>query len=281
MTPDASVIHYQALAPVMAEQVLVAWPSFVLIQQGTKQLRLGDAQQLHAGVGNLIAMRSGVQVMSEFKGADGPYRSIIISLSRSFVRDAVGRPTGEPPVGAAAAMIKPDTYLVELARGLADALKPTQSEFDRAYASREFLIQAMSFPVIRKLIFGEVAEWGKDPLQRIRGIMRTHALQPIGVSGYAMMCAMSVSSFKRRFHQAYGESPGNWLTNRRLEHAVELLKQQNPGIADVGMLSGYADTSAFIRAFRRRYNATPLQYRKSVRGGQRTALPSINNHTSQ
>ena len=47
-----------------------------------------------------------------------------------------------------------------------------------------------------------------------------------------------------------------------LEQVLELLKQSDLSVTQVGAKMGYSDSSHFTRAFKRQMNMTPRQYRK-------------------
>ena len=54
----------------------------------------------------------------------------------------------------------------------------------------------------------------------------------------------------------------------RIEHAKELLKRSNLGVAEICFKVGYQDTSYFSSLFRRMNAVTPVQYRSLVRTKQ-------------
>ncbi len=76
----------------------------------------------------------------------------------------------------------------------------------------------------------------------------------------------SVSSLKRRFKQATGETPNKYIQNLRIERAKELLKFSDLSISLVAYEVGYEDVSYFGSLFKRLAGNTPNLYRKSFRG---------------
>ena len=77
----------------------------------------------------------------------------------------------------------------------------------------------------------------------------------------------SVSSLKRRFKIATGETPNKYIQNLRIERAKELLKFSDLSISHVAYEVGYEDVSYFGSLFKRLVGNTPNLYRKSFRGG--------------
>jgi transcriptional regulator GlxA family with amidase domain len=69
-------------------------------------------------------------------------------------------------------------------------------------------------------------------------------------------------SFNRRFAQATGMSPLEYVHHVRLEEAKQLLESGDTPVEAVSLDVGYSDTSFFSRLFRRKVGMTPAQYRQ-------------------
>lgn len=68
---------------------------------------------------------------------------------------------------------------------------------------------------------------------------------------------------RRRFFAATGKTPGEYLTNLRIQYAKQLLQQQSQlhlSIAEIGSMSGYYDESYFSRIFRKKEGMPPTAY---------------------
>lgn len=73
-------------------------------------------------------------------------------------------------------------------------------------------------------------------------------------------------SFKRRFKQATGMTPMDYVHTLRLEEAKQILESGDAPIDEVAEQVGYADPSFFRALFRRRVGLTPSHYRRRFRG---------------
>lgn len=82
---------------------------------------------------------------------------------------------------------------------------------------------------------------------------------------------LSERSFHRRFKQATGLTPMEYVHTLRLEEAKHLLETGNAAVETVAEEVGYEDAAFFGRLFRRKVGLTPMQYRKRF-GGLRQAL---------
>jgi transcriptional regulator GlxA family with amidase domain len=69
-------------------------------------------------------------------------------------------------------------------------------------------------------------------------------------------------TFKRRFTQATGMTPLEYIHTLRLEEAKQMLESTDLPVEAVAQEVGYQDTSFFGRLFRRKVALTPAQYRK-------------------
>lgn len=76
---------------------------------------------------------------------------------------------------------------------------------------------------------------------------------------------LSQRSLNRRFKEATGLSPVQYLQEIRLEKAKELLKTSNLAIAEVAFNVGYPDSAYFSVLFKRVVSLSPGEYRRLVR----------------
>jgi AraC-like DNA-binding protein len=69
--------------------------------------------------------------------------------------------------------------------------------------------------------------------------------------------------FVRAFKAAYGESPGQYLSRRRIERAEELLRT-SPGmsVTDVCMAVGFTSLGTFSARFKKQTGTSPSDYRR-------------------
>jgi AraC-like DNA-binding protein len=72
-----------------------------------------------------------------------------------------------------------------------------------------------------------------------------------------------------------GEGIFQYLQRLRMFEACRLLRESNFEIAKVARQVGYASQAAFITAFRRKFGATPNQYRSEQRRVDDSASPAF------
>ncbi|HET9702364.1 MAG TPA: helix-turn-helix domain-containing protein [Burkholderiales bacterium] len=102
-----------------------------------------------------------------------------------------------------------------------------------------------------------------------------HYRERAPVSAMARLSGLPERSFKRRFEQATGMSPLEYVHALRLEEAKQMLESGDAPIEAIAEEVGYEDAGFFSRLFRRQVNLTPAQYRRRFRS-MRKALQRVN-----
>jgi AraC-like DNA-binding protein len=81
---------------------------------------------------------------------------------------------------------------------------------------------------------------------------------------FARLSARSLSAFKRDFQRLYNTSPGKWLMEKRLNHALHLLTNLAKTVSEAAYESGFESPSHFSRAFRQRFGSPPIALRQQT-----------------
>jgi AraC-like DNA-binding protein len=96
--------------------------------------------------------------------------------------------------------------------------------------------------------------------------MEANCFYNLSLSDYARLLNMSLSSFKRHFVSVYQTTPGQWLQDRRLNYACQLLMSTDKQITDISFESGF-ENSTILAIFKNRFGVSPLNYRKGALAG--------------
>lgn len=87
-------------------------------------------------------------------------------------------------------------------------------------------------------------------------------LNPFTVNDLAKASGTTVSTLERHFRYSFGITPSEFVKQRRLGLAMELLKNGS-SVTDACFNSGFFDCSKFISFFKKNVGMTPLQYKKN------------------
>lgn len=90
----------------------------------------------------------------------------------------------------------------------------------------------------------------------------------VAVQDVARALSWSATHLRRVFRAALGVSPHQWLLERRLKRAADLLATTEQPVEEVARVAGYESVSHFHRSFKRRFGCTPAQYRARLAGRQ-------------
>ncbi len=93
--------------------------------------------------------------------------------------------------------------------------------------------------------------------------IRKNISAPLRVSELADIASMSKDHFIRMFNQETGETPVEFITRQRMEHAERLLVTSDMSIKNIAQTLGFDDASYFNRIFKKYIGVTPNQYRRS------------------
>ncbi len=89
-----------------------------------------------------------------------------------------------------------------------------------------------------------------------------HYATPAPVAAMVRLSGLAERTFKRRFQQATGLAPLEYVHTVRLEEAKQMLEAGDAPVEAVAREVGYEDAGFFNRLFRRKVGITPAQYRR-------------------
>lgn len=101
-------------------------------------------------------------------------------------------------------------------------------------------------------------------VEQIHQYIETNYYENITLSFLAGEYHMDVSYLSRVFSQKYGETIIAFLTRLRMEHAVELMRDQDKKLETISFLVGYDDYNYFSRVFRKKLGVSPSEYRSQL-----------------
>lgn len=93
-------------------------------------------------------------------------------------------------------------------------------------------------------------------------IIEANLFSQLTIEQLAEQCNLSVSSFKREFAKLYNDTPANYIRNKKLEKAAELLLISDERITDIALDCGFNDLATFTKNFSDKYLISPSGYRQ-------------------
>lgn len=143
---------------------------------------------------------------------------------------------------------------------------------------RRDLGAAHAVDVAREMVLPPHREGGQSQFARPLVERRGASLSPVldwavgrlgerlTVSAMASHARMSTRTFARRFTAEIGAPPGQWLLDRRVDAARELLESGDLPVEAIAGRVGLSSAVNLRRHFRARLGVTPAGYRRAFRG---------------
>lgn len=106
-------------------------------------------------------------------------------------------------------------------------------------------------------------------LRRARDLMDRHYAEPLDLDALAREAGFSRYHFARTFRAAFGETPGIYLSRRRVERAKTLLATANLTVTEICFAVGFSSLGSFSSRFTELVGMSPSEYRRRrvARGG--------------
>lgn len=106
-------------------------------------------------------------------------------------------------------------------------------------------------PVMRRL-----------PMAALDAHIDRYAAYPLQVADLAHLTGLSTARLHARFLAECGQTPMDYIRDRRLQLALSLLRETSLAIGEVASRVGYSSQSAFSAAMLRSFGATPRTLRR-------------------
>ncbi len=214
--------------------------------EGSASYRIGDATyNVPAGSGIVVPVKlehatsvtPGTRAGSAWIASE-----LVCEVAASIGRNVFTGPT-----------LLPDTE--QLAR--IGALLQTEAAEPRAgrLVAVEALAEALVVAILRAAPENE--HTSRDPrISAAVALMESRYAEPLGVDDLSRTAGISRAHFSRRFREALGLSPYQYLQRVRIDRARELLGRGH-GVTEAALSVGYRDLGRFARAFRRQVGCAP------------------------
>jgi AraC family transcriptional regulator len=166
---------------------------------------------------------------------------------------------GDPPVSATiASFIERAAALIEVDRAASDQLLRRAVALLRA--RRKALVPRKS-PVLRVPGHTRFAPW---QINRIFTHIENNLGSNLKAGDLASVIRLSQAHFFRCFKSSVGISPAQYIAQRRIELARQLMTRTDQSLTQIALACGFCDQAHFTKVFRRWVGATPYAWRRAA-----------------
>ena len=107
-----------------------------------------------------------------------------------------------------------------------------------------------------------------ERLWRARAFINENFHEPIDLDEISQEACLSRYHFLRLFREEFATTPHQYLIERRIEKAKELLRHRRMTVTDVCFEVGFESLGSFSTLFRQRVGDAPTGYRQQQRAAQ-------------
>lgn len=197
----------------------------------------------------------------------GAFDFVLVELSRAFVANACYERNGTDIEGFSLLPGRKDPIFGHLAQVLALTLD-SQSE------ASPLFVEQLGVTIGTHLIdhYGNAAAQSSRKRPRLSSLHETRAKDMllakaqgnVSLGEIASACNLSRSYFIQAFRETTQRTPHQWLLERRIDRARELLRHSDSSLSDIAIACGFSDQSHFTRTFSQLVGTPPGTWRRQA-----------------
>lgn len=246
------------LGPELSPEHAIQEHFFIALLKGTLDAYSGHSNYQLAPGGYCIARKNHLLRYTKHK-EDGEFQKIVIVFDEAFLKDFIKKHPvttvvyeNEDPI----VFIEEDKLLQSFILSFAPYYTG-EAEIDETFSNlkREelLLILLRKNPDLANVLF----DFGSPQRIDLKEFMNRNFRFNISLDRFAFLTGRSLSTFKRDFRNLFNETPGQWLTRKRLEEAYFLISNQKLRPGDIYINLGFEDFSHFSFAFKKKFGHSP------------------------
>lgn len=165
------------------------------------------------------------------------------------------------------------TYLTEQFSGQNDpaAIMDTQGFLEMADKAAEMMDREHLLETLEEIMEFFLHTTCQEPTSTIRsGIQKAvryveeHFDEPISLSSLSARFHVESSYFSRMFRKETGENLMLFICKKRMEKAVEYMRETDRNLTEIAFMVGYDDYTYFNKVFRKMMGKSPREYRNAL-----------------
>lgn len=131
----------------------------------------------------------------------------------------------------------------------------------------ESYISILITKMLRKTQLGIHVQETNDIWQELSEYIDKHLGEELTLSALANKCFYNPSYFSRIFKQKFHVSLTEYVNQKRVEHAIRLLRETNLPVEEISLQCGFSDRSTFYAVFSKVTGQKPSYYRTAAPQG--------------
>lgn len=266
------MVEYTSSGDYALNDVLISEHTIVYILQGCKIISI-EGTEYKINSGELFLLPKGKYVMSEYMPQEGEFRSVMLFFNRHLISEifhAIGENAALLPTSKIKLPLQIITctpILFHLYESLQVVTSGEENIFQRELLElkiKELIYTLLSTEQTRVPAFAFFRQIYNSGNHSIATVVNDNLYNKTSVETLAMLCCMSVSTFKREFTKEFGTSPIKYINDKRLEKAMLLVRNTRQNIGDIAYECGFESYVHFSRCFKTKYGKSANEIRANM-----------------
>lgn len=234
---------------------------FCFMLKGVKEIT-NDTDRFKMNNEQIGLVPAGKMLMSERVTLRQEFESLLLFFSNSYLDEFLTKfkveltdlPENQSPV----ITFPKDDYLLTFQRSMKLLEENFSKKHFRIAKMEELLLYLLeTYPKQTKGFIASSISKAKH--SSLSMVIQSHKFKKLNLEELAFLCNMSLSTFKRRFYEAYQTSPKKYLISEKMKKAKHLL-QINKRPSEIYFELGYENLSSFSNEFKKHVGIPPTAY---------------------
>lgn len=244
--------------PTLERASYVARHAFSFVLAGEQKIVNTAGEVLSLGAGQVGFVPKGIYTITDLLPVDGEFESMLFFYSAERLQESLPfapTQTVSPPSFLQFRQGPVIKIFLDSLRETVELLETIPLPLFEAKMQEMLALLALENPQTH--LAGQIHALAQANSSNLPHFLETHFDKALSVEDYANLTGRSLSSFRRDFKRHFGQSPQQWLIQKRMEKAHQLLSQGKWQVQEVAAQVGYEHLSHFTKAFKKQFQITP------------------------
>ncbi|QMW02809.1 helix-turn-helix domain-containing protein [Spirosoma foliorum] len=237
----------------------------LFVLEGTHHIRWGT-QSVSVGKHQMVLLKKHTYFESHKVGNPDnqfAYESMMFFLKDGFLTEFVRQTSLEADISKSDSEITVKDFGSRMLKFL-ESLHPyfrDPEEINEQLFKLKMLELLYDLAVTDKQLLAQLTTLEREFVADLSQVIEANYLKDLSLQQLATLAGRSLSSFRRDFQRIYLAQPAQWLKQKKLEKALDLLLHTRLPISDVGRQVGITNSAHFTRVYKQHFGQTPSQAR--------------------
>ena len=267
----SSILYKSLNESLIDNELFVSTVTILFIIKGKQIIRNHDGENVVIQEGQLLFLLKDMYLVSDFVTGDGQtFEAILFFIDDDFIEkyhlfsyEVIG-PSDSGRKNKRIRTLWPNSQINHYINALTQVYSKTANSRQLLELKLMELLHLVGLQEGGDSILSSFMSLSQKREKRnIKAFMQEHYLKNLKLDDYALLTGRSLSSFIRDFKRLYNTTPNQWLIQRRLEKANDLLTTTNLSVTETALEVGYENISHFIKAYKKQFGYTPKMAKNS------------------